>query len=434
MNGMRIIGPTPAHVANLSSGVRVELPRLRAPIALLVDDPMPGLNPLYYHRKFFDGRGRPRSAGGQPLVRTIPLAFLDRFCDAVNQTGARGKFSVVPNPFGLGEIDRGFRDCPKRRCARFINTVRSRLGADFDITPEMVTHGHALDLDTGSRLPMNEDAWSKHQGVESLTRYLTHAAAILDRAGLDPNGFTSPWSFGSEVEAAYAEAAARAQQAVNGRALTWYFLAGSDRRRVMPRLRVLRRATREAVVHIVVGCPDHLWATQNTKRADEAYLRERAALYLATDGRGRIADLVDSGSFVAVLAHWQSLYSNGTEAGLAVLRRVFKRVNALLGRRAIWMKCSEMARYFAAAKTARARLSDDGFAVTSLFASPEFTVSAEVARRPARVMANGRALQAVESSARLRDGRWMWAAGRLFVCADMDERLAVRLSPGRRPR
>jgi len=428
------ISPTPQHVANLSLGVRVELPLLRAPIALLVDDPMPGLNPLYYHRKFFDGRGRPRSAGGQLLVRTIPLTFLDRFCDVVNETGARGKFSVVPNPFGLGEIDRGFRDCPKRRCARFIDTVRSRLAADFDITPEMLTHGHAIDLDTGVRLPENEDVWSKHQGVESLTRYLTHAAAILERAGLDPNGFTSPWSFGSEVEAAYAEAAGRAQRTVNGRTLTWYFLAASDRPRVMPRLMVLRRPSRKAVVHIVVGCPDHLWATQNTTRTDEPHLRERAALYLTTDGRGRIADLVDSGSFVAVLAHWQSLYSNGTETGLAVLRRVFKRVNAALGQRVIWMKCSEMARYFAAAKTARARLIDGGFAFTSLFACPQFTVSMEVARRPRRVTANGRALRPVQSWAKLSEGTWTWAAGRLYVCADVDGHLAMDLGAERRRR
>lgn len=424
---MRTADDLPPHIASMPPGVRVELPMLRAPMALLVDDPMPGLNPLYYHRKFFDGHQRPHNSAGQPLARTIPLDFLDRFCDVVKDGGARGKFSVVPNPFGLGEIDRGFRDCPRRDCMRFIRTVRSRLSADFDITPEMVTHGHALDLDTGRRLPENENAWSRYQGVESLTRYLAHGAAILERASLDPNGFTSPWSFGSEVEPAYAEAALRAQQHVNGRSLTWYFLASSSRRRVLPRLMVMRRASGEGVVHVVVGCSDHLWDTQDTMRDDEPYLRRRTDLYLTTQGQGRLVDLVDSGSFLAVLTHWQSLYSNGTEAGLTVLGRVLRRTRKILGPRIIWLKCSEMARYFAAAKTARARLTTDGILIRSPFACPRFTVSVPVARRPARVSANGHRLRPVASLTGLRDWTWAWHAGRAYVCFDLLEESRILL-------
>jgi len=417
----------PPDVASLGRGVRVELPRLRAPIALLVDDPMPRLNPLYYHRKFFPSTGsgqalraaRPRTRTGVLLVRTIPAAFLERFCDVVQAAGARGKFSVVPDPFGLGEIDRGFRDCPRRDCAAFIETVRSRLMPTFDITPEMLTHGHAIDLDTGRRLPENEDAWSRKQGVESLTRYLAHAAAILQRAGLEPNGFTSPWAFGRGVEHAYAEAALRAQQQVNGRSLTWFFLDASERRRVMPRIMVVRRARREAVVHIVVGASDHLWETQDTMRADEPYRRERANLFITASGAGRIGELVESGSFVGLLAHWQSLYSNGTEVGVEVLQRVLARINRLLGRRVAWMKCSEMTRYYAAAKAARARPTPDGLVIASPFACPEFTISMLASRPPAGFAVDGRRLKRAESPRALRTGAWAWSRGRAYLCFDL---------------
>jgi len=58
---MKVMSAAPSHVANLSAGVRAELPMLRAPIALLVDDPMPCLNPLYYHRKFFEAHDPPHN-------------------------------------------------------------------------------------------------------------------------------------------------------------------------------------------------------------------------------------------------------------------------------------------------------------------------------------------------------------------------------------
>jgi hypothetical protein len=434
---MTVAADLPPHVASLGHGVRVELPQLRAPIALLVDDPMPRLNPLYYHRKFFDGAARPRTRTGVPLVRTMRPGFLDRFCDIVRGAGAKGKFSVVPNPFGLGEIDRGFRECPRRDCRAFIETVRARLMPAFDITPEMLTHGHALDLDTGRRLAENEDAWSRQQGVEPLTRYLTHAAAILQRAGLEPNGFTSPWAFGRGVEGAYAQAALRAQQSVNGRALTWFFLDASERRRVMPRMMVLRRARREAVVHIVVGAPDYLWDTQNTMHTAEPYLREREDLFITASGQGRVAALVKSGSFVCLLTHWQSLYSNGTEAGIVVLRRVLRRINRLFGRRVTWMKCSEMARYFAAAKAARARPVGravgsgtargvaDGIMITSPFACSEFTISLPAAQSPAGLTVGGSRLTRVPSPVALCSGAWAWSDGRTYLCFDLGETALV---------
>jgi hypothetical protein len=414
-------------MASLPQGIFAELPMLRVPISYLVDDPMPCLNPLYYHRKFFSDAKRPQTGSGRPLVRMIPADFLDRFCDVVQTARVRGKFSVVPNPFGLGEIDRGFRECPKRQALRFIRTVRSRLSPDFDITPEMITHGHALDLDTGRRLPDNEAVWSMRQNAATLTRYLAHAADILQRAGLEPNGFTSPWNFGAEVETAYAQAALHAQQHVNGRSLTWYFLAFSDRRRVMPRLMIVNRGAGEAVVHIVVGCSDYLWQTQDTARTDERYVREIADHFITADGRGRIPELVDSGSFVAILSHWQSLYSNGSEAGIAILDRVFRRVRRLLGRRIVWMKCSEMARYYAAAKSARVRPIDRGIRIASLFACPAFTISLPTLRRPSAVVVDGRRLRIIASPTGLRPATWAHAGGRTYVCFDLVDTSEIRL-------
>jgi hypothetical protein len=397
-------------------------------MALLVDDAVPHLNPIYYHRRLHaDDPQRVRNRAGVPWRRTIPLSLLDRFCDVVAAAGARGKFSVVPNPMGLGELDRGFPGCSRRRCRRWVDTVRSRLGRDFDVTPEMLTHFYALDLGSGRFLTENEHDWSQRQSAASLTRYLAHASAILQRVGLDPDGFTSPWAFGEQVEEAMARAALRAQQQVNGRSLTWYFLTiDQRRRRVLPRPMVLRPAAREAVVSIVAGTTDYMWDTMQTTRKGERYASERASLAITAAGRGRIADLVESGSFVALLTHWQSLHSNGTEAGLAVLGRIFTRVNRLLGDRIVWMKCSEMARYYAAAKASRARAVAEGIALRSPFTCPGFTISMAARRRPRSIRVNGQALRRVESPLGLRAGAWTWRDGRTYLCFDLEERCAIQ--------
>ncbi len=36
----------------------------------------------------------------------VPRTLIDAFADLVEATGICGKFSVIPNPFGLGRIDR----------------------------------------------------------------------------------------------------------------------------------------------------------------------------------------------------------------------------------------------------------------------------------------------------------------------------------------
>jgi hypothetical protein len=45
-----------------------------------------------------------------------------------------------------------------------------------------------------------------------------------------------------------------------------------------------------------------------------------------------------------VLTHWQSLFSNGVESGLALLDEVGRRVQESLSGEVEWLNCMEMAR------------------------------------------------------------------------------------------
>jgi hypothetical protein len=65
---------------------------------------------------------------------------------------------------------------------------------------------------------------------------------------------------------------------------------------------------------------------------------------LTEDGReGDIAKVLRAGGWPILLTHWQSLYSNGLETGLAVLNGIAERIERHLSNQVEWMKCSEIA-------------------------------------------------------------------------------------------
>ena len=50
------------------------------------------------------------------------------------------------------------------------------------------------------------------------------------------------------------------------------------------------------------------------------HLEQRDGRFLTPDGRGgKIREVLDAGGWPVILTHWQSLFSNGLETGLAVL-------------------------------------------------------------------------------------------------------------------
>jgi hypothetical protein len=168
--------------------------------------------------------------------------------------------------------------------------------------------------------------------------------------GLPATGVTSPWDFGSKVEPEYQRAIVKAQQQVNDRRQTWYFLHQSGE--LSFQSKVVRRESDGWLVSIVAQCPDVFWQTMETKETSEAYVRSVADQLLTEDGqRGRAAALFRAGTPVVMLAHWQSLLSNGRKTGLRVLDEVGRRVHTAWGSRAQWVTCFELAQQIAAGKT-----------------------------------------------------------------------------------
>jgi len=317
--------------------ISVHWPGGRVPASLIVDDPMPGLNPMIDHEP------------GYPHRRSIPNDVLRRFADLSERHGIQGKFSVLPWPLALGRLDRPETLPPESRAAlpEFTELVRERIMPRYDITCEFLTHARAIDLATGEPTAETERQWASHATAEEFADTIALAGRILGDAGLPMDGVTSPWDSGKDNEAAYAHGVALAMRR-RGRALAWYFLHCEDKTLdVLPR--ITYRGNAGLTVSIVVGAgTDPGWKTQTGGPVLVDPL-------IDADGRGRLTDLVAGGRPVVVCTHWQSLYGNGSLGGLHAIDLLADRLRQRHGDRLDWVPLGRHAEMAAACATLEAR-------------------------------------------------------------------------------
>ncbi len=312
------------------------------PITLLVDDSCPLVH--VYRAHWADVHHRPPATDdGRPLLETVPNAFLDRFCDVAERRGLAGKLSIVPMPAGRGDIVRGIEGYDPRLTREWLDTAQRRLADRFDFCPEGLTHNLTVDLATGGMLPEGESVWSQHQDRTALTPYLVRALELLQTAGVNATGITSCWVFGQQVEAEYIQSMVAALKAVYGRDLGWYYLhiwhRYPDSR---PYVAYAQGPTRLVAINSTVD--DFFWACINNPRTDRAWVEEVADRLLTADGRaGAIRTVLDAGGWPILMTHWQSLFANGLETGLAVLDLLGERVSRALAGEVQWTSCLELA-------------------------------------------------------------------------------------------
>ena len=410
--------------------VATERPLCRSPVSILVDDPSPGINPLYYFASTVPPASTAYhyvSKGGEwyfdsdltfshPISRTVDPSFVTEFAKWVRETKVKGKISVVPYAAGLGRIDGDIEGVPRAQVLAFVRAISS-IKDKFDVSSELLTHTRAVDLDSMKLMEVSEHDWSQNQTFESLAPYITLSLEMLRKAGLDAGGVTSPVDFGARVEEDYAMAVLQAVKRVKKTRLAWYFLHVDEESLLVPhRLMYLNREAREAVVSIVASVKDPF---RSSMLADEpeGEWRERALEpVLSRDGRrGRIARQVAAGSWIALVTHWQSLYSNGTRYGLHAVGELVRRMNSRLGDKIVWMSCSEIAAYVACAAAANIRVIGDGASieVSSPFPCRNLTLSFRSTHPVEKLRHDGKVLRRVKGS--LSEGTWSQREGKVVV-------------------
>jgi hypothetical protein len=406
----------------------IEFPNLRRPIALIVDDPAPCINPLWYFRHQVDKQAEPAE------VRTIPLDFMEEWCGWIQEVAIRGDFTILPFPAGLGRIDTGLEGYDREEVRAWVELARRYVAPQFDIHCEILTHTNALDLKTETLLPLSEHGWTELQDEATLTEYFAAAMQILKESGLPNYGMTQPCTYFGD-ESMYARAILGAEKRVNGRCVTHNLLhMDSVARAVPPRITHCDPASGEAVVSVWVATGDYIWGTQEHGSERASLAPEQIAdLYLTEDGTGgRLADLTRGGAPIVLITHWQSLFSNGTRLGLRTYREVARRIQALWGEQTQWCKISELTERYLVAQTAKltagATRKSVKVDVTSPFAVDVLTFSIPMPWplfQPPAIHLDGVPLEAAPSATALRAGTW-WSDGSVVTVSLSVERNVAR--------
>ena len=416
-------GERPARPAD----VTVLNPRERVPVGWIIDDSTCLVNLNRFAMPQFDeahgGQNPAYHRNWRDWPVEIPDAFVRRFGEWCAAHGVKGKYSVVPYPACVGRLDRLLPGWTARELRESLELVRTLLVPHWDLHPEMVTHTRVVDLRTGQPYPeatlatMENWDWTTGRSVDELAAYQAYALQILKNVGLPCEGITTPGGYGSRARPQLARATLESVRAVFGAEIPHYFrdLHEAGPASVAPRVELaagLDGPDPRCVVS-VVGCTGDWtggWDNEPPAGADR---------FLTADlARGRLVEVIERGEPALMVSHWTGLYWNGQELGFRVFQEVVRRLHARFDH-LLWMKLSELARYWAARELTRIERTDRGLRLRAPFACPDFTLrwrAPEAGRPRLRHAGAVTALEATDRPAWLVSGRWYRRGEEITAC------------------
>jgi hypothetical protein len=418
---------TPGERPSRAAGVTVLNPRARVPVGLIIDDSTCLVNLNRFAMPQFDaafgGKNKTYHRDWRAWPVEIPDAFVRRFGEWAAAEGVKGKYSVVPFPACVGRLDRELPGWTQRELRASLELVRSVMMPNWDIHPEMVTHTRIIDLQTGHPVPeislrfMENWDWTTGRSADEIGAYLAYALRILKEAGLPCEGVTTPGGFGNRARPQLAQATLQAVRDVFGAEVPHYFRDAYDQgaASVAPRVEYasgLDGPDPRCVVSIVACTGDWTggWDCVPPEGADR---------FITADGQtGRLVEVIQRGEPTLLLAHWTGVYFNGAETGFKIFQEVVHRLHARFDH-LLWMKLSELARYWAARELTRIERQGNTLSLRAPFACPEFTLrcaAPPTARPRVRSGQATRPLTEVRGPHKLLPGTWCREGDSLTAC------------------
>ena len=426
LGGFEALAQTPGDRPVKAEGVEVVNPRGRVPVSFIIDDSTCLVNLAHFcipqFAEVFPDQFR------QPwktLPREIPDAFVRKFGEWCHERGIKGKYSIVPYPACVGWVDRDMPGWSRRDLRQSLDLVRTLMMPDWDIHPEMVTHTWAIDTKTGrpyadrSEKFMENWGFSVGKSADEMANYLAFALRILKNAGLTCEGVTTPGGFGSKARPSLAAGTLDACRDVFQIEIPHYFRdLYTDDRSVAP---VIYNASgldgpAPRCVVSIIGCTGDWfggWDGLTPGKVDQL---------ITEDGQGgRLPEIIKRGEPAIMVCHWAGIYYNGEEVGFNIFKEAVKRLHAHHDG-LVWMKLSEIARYWAARELTRIDRQGGRLTLSAPFACPGFTVRVRRSADPAVTQtAKGAAvpLRRVEGLSRLEPGAWTPDGPWATVCLDL---------------
>lgn len=401
-------------------------PQNRVPVSLIIDDSTCLVNMAHFGIPQF-GEAFPDNykQDWKKLPREIPDVFVRKFGQWCREHKVKGKYSVVPYPALVGWLDRDLPGWSKKELEDSIKLVREFIMPDWDIHPEMVTHTWVIDTKTGRPYPerserfMENWGWSVGKSVDELADYMCYALRILKNVGLQCEGITTPGGFGSRVMPQLSQGTLQSCRDVFGAEIPHYFRdVFTEQRSVAPRVEYasgLSGPDPKCVVSII-GCTGDWfggWDGLTPGSADKCITEDLKG--------GRLPQVIDKGEPAIIVCHWPGIYYNGQELGFKIFQEVVRRIHARYDN-LIWMKLSEIARYWAAKELTEIARQGPSVTFNAPFATTRFTVRAR-ANLPAvpKLTVDGRPveLRSVKSLLQLESGTWHADAQNVTVCFDL---------------
>jgi len=406
-----------------AAGVEVLNPRARVPLSIIIDDStcLVNLNKFAVPQFHAAMQGKRYFHDWKSWPDEIPDDFVREFIDWAGENGVKGKYSVVPFPACVGRMDRGIPGWSQTDLRASLKLVRERVTEGWDIHPEMVTHTRAVDVRTGHPFPqIGEDwmenwGWSVGKSVDELAEYFRYALQILHNVDLPCEGLTTPGGFGTKVLPELSQATGEACRDVYQTEIPHYFRHLYDRgeQSVAPRVEYASDLDGDdpRCVVSIIGCTGD-W-TGGWDNADDGHLERFITADLSA---GRMVDVIERGEPAIIVCHWTGIYWNGRKVGLQIFKEVVRRLHAKYDH-LIWMKLSEISRYWAAKELTRIVKTDANVRFHAPFACPGFTLELERAGGP--ISLDGKPLREVASERALTPGTWTRQAQGALTCFDL---------------
>ena len=402
-------------------GVTVLNPQGRVPMSFVIDDSTCLVNMGHFCMPQFAEAWPNRASYKKPWKtwpREIPDAFVREFGQWCAEHGVKGKYSVVPYPACVGWLDRELPGWSRRELQASLKLVRELMLPNWDIHPEMISHTRVIDLRTGRPMAKISSATMENsyprgkKSVDELAAYLAYALRILKNCEIPCEGITTPGGFGNMVKSELSQAVGQAVRDVYAAEVPHYFkYVSGGKESTEPKLEHVKGIDTDnprVVVNVPAGTGDWFGSWDgDAKPQGDRY---------ATSGR--MVELIQRGQPAVMLCHWPGMYTHGTKKGFEALQRVVIALNKRFGDRTVWMKMSEIARYWAAKGLTRIDKRGGRIALRAPFAAPRFTLSVKTAPAKA-VKLQAKPLKRVTRPAQLAAGTWLQDGGAVTVCFDL---------------
>lgn len=411
-----------------ASDVTVLNPLDRVPLSFIIDDSTCLVNMAHFGIPHFATAWPDRyKQDWRSLPREIPDSFVRKFGEWCREHGVKGKYSIVPYPACVGWMDRCLPGWSQQELDDSLKLVRDFMMPDWDIHPEMISHTWVINTKTGRPYPeqtgyyIENAGWSQDKSADQLADYMAYALRILKNVGLPCEGITTPGGFGGRNRENLAKATLESCRDVFNAEIPHYFrdLFTDEKKSVAPLVQYasgLEGDNPKCVVS-VIGC------TGDWFGGWDGLVPGSVDRFITEDLKGgRLPQVIDKGEPAILVCHWPGIYYNGEEIGFNIFKEVVRRIHAKYDN-LLWMKNSEIARYWAAKELTQIDKRGRRITFTAPFATSRFTVrtQANIEKTPKLMVAGKPAISLRRANAllRLKPGTWHANGREATVCFDL---------------